>query len=521
MVNVKIPPSPTPSHHRHAGLPLLEAWLRALLRLNLRMKLILATVVLVASVLLLAISLLSHHMRNVIRDHTRQRGIAIARIFASGANLTHLKTYNYRMLQVNARLARRESRLLYVVVYDKEGKVAAHSEDASLINTHPTGAAARQSLQARNPLFRQLNHRLLDGSSEVPVFDFTVPVLSSESRLRWGTVRLGFLTDGMRQRVREIQSVILKVGLAAVVAGILGARILANRITDPVSTIAGGAVRASAGDLSHRIQVKTGDELEGLANHFNDMMDRIRQSQEERIKTEKLAAVGNMVNTIVHDCRTPITVIKGFSSLLSDHDLSSNKKQECLAFIHFEIERMERMLDEILHFARDKKTGMSVETCNLDQVLRNCCIEIQALFRDNKTRFVQKLDCDAPVAIDKDKFRRALLNIAVNAKDALKGRGTFAIRSHTRADQACIRLTDDGVGIPPHLQATLFQPFFTQGKHTGFGLGMSITRKIIEDHAGTIAVESQVGRGTSFLVSIPLAGTAVHKDEKRTTNGHK
>ena len=110
-------------------------------------------------------------------------------------------------------------------------------------------------------------------------------------------------------------------------AGIVGAWILANRITDPVSTIAGGALKASAGDLSHRIQVKTGDELEELANHFNDMMDRIRQSQEERIKTEKLAAVGTMVNTIVHDCRTPITVIKGFNSLLSDYDLSSDKKR--------------------------------------------------------------------------------------------------------------------------------------------------------------------------------------------------
>ena len=498
--------------------------MRPLPRLNLRLKLISATVLLLASVLLLAISLLSHHMRKVIRDHTRQRGIAIARIFASGANLTHLQTYNYRMLQVNAQLARRESRLLYAIVYDKEGKVAAHSENASLINTHPTGADARQSLQAEKPLFRQLHHPFRDGSSEVPVFDFSVPVLSSESGLRWGTVRLGFSTDGMKQRVWEIQGAILEIGLAAVVAGIVGAWILANRITDPVSTIAGGALKASAGDLSHRIQVKTGDELEELANHFNDMMDRIRQSQEERIKTEKLAAVGTMVNTIVHDCRTPITVIKGFNSLLSDYDLSSEKREECLAFIHFEVERMERMLDEILHFARDKKTRMSVETCNLDQVLRNCCIEIQALFGDNQTRFVQKLNCDAPVTVDKDKFRRALLNIAVNAKDALKGRGTFCIRSDTRQDRACIRLTDDGAGIPAHLQAILFQPFFTQGKRMGFGLGMSITKKIIEDHAGTIAVESQVGRGTSFLVSIPLAGTpphTLHEDERRTTNGHE
>lgn len=483
--------------------------MRAFPRINLRTKLILATVLLLASVLLPAIALLSHHMRQVIRDHTRQRGIAIARIFASGANLTHLQTYNYRMLQLNARLARRESGLLYVIVYDKEGKVAAHSEDNSLIDTYPAGAAARQSLQAGKPLFRRLRHAARDGSSFDPVLDFTVPVLSPESPGRWGTVRLGFSTDGMKQQVWEIQVVILKAGLAAAVTGILGACILANRITVPVSTIVGGALKASAGDLSHRIQVKTGDELEGLAGHFNHMMDRIRQSQEERIKSEKLAAVGTMVNTIVHDCRTPITVIKGFASVLSDFDLSADKKQECLAFIQFEVERMERMLDEILQFASDKKTCMSLETCSLDRVLRKYCIEIQALFRDNGTRFVQEFNCDAPVTIDKDKFRRALLNIAVNAKDALEGGGTFSIRTETREDQACVRLTDNGAGIPARAQATLFQPFFTQGKRTGFGLGMSITKKIIDEHSGTIAVESQVGRGTSFLVSIPLADSTL------------
>ena len=222
-------------------------------RLNLRMKLIFATVLLLASVLVLVISLLSHHMRKVIRDHTRQRGIAIARIFGSGANLTHLQTYNYRMLQINAQLAKRESSLVYAIVYDKEGKVAAHSEDGSLINTHPKEAAARQSLQAEQPLFRQLQYPAAESSSVDPVFDFTVPVRSPEPPGRWGTVRLGFSTEGMRQRVWEIQVVILKVGLSAVVAGILGACILANRITVPVSTIVRGALKASAGNLSHRI----------------------------------------------------------------------------------------------------------------------------------------------------------------------------------------------------------------------------------------------------------------------------
>ena len=481
--------------------------MRALSRLSLRAKLMLATVLLIASVLALVISLVSHSMRQVIHEMTRQRGIAIAQIFGSGTNLTHLQTYNYRMLQVNAQSAKRESRLVYAIVYDKEGKVAAHSEDGALINTNPSEKAALQSLQAEEPLFRQLELPSPAGSPPRRVFDFSVPVRTPEPPGRWGTVRLGFSTQALGQPVRETQMRILMAGLAAVVAGIVGAYCLANRITNPVSEIVRGALTAAGGDLSHRIQLRTGDELEGLANNFNYMMDQIRHNQEERIKAEKLAAVGTMVSTIVHDCRTPITVIKGFASVLSDFDVSAQQKRECLAFIRFEVERMQRMLDEILLFAAEKKTSLSLETCPLNPFLQECCIEIKQLFRGADSVFVQDLNCDALVAIDKDKMRRALLNIAVNAKEALKNQGTFRFSAEMKGNQACIRLADNGGGIPEQLREKIFQPFFTQGKSQGFGLGMSITKKIVDDHSGKITMESKVGQGTTFVVSIPVAPT--------------
>src|SRR5206468_12387938 len=128
-----------------------------------------------------------------------------------------------------------------------------------------------------------------------------------------------------------------------------------------------GSLRAAEGDLSHRIEINSGDELEGLAYSFNYMMDQIRRHQEERIKSEKMAAVGYMVNTIVHDCRTPITVIKGFASLLKDFELPREKNQECLNFIDFEVERMERMMEEILQFARNQKTPIDLEHHHFDE----------------------------------------------------------------------------------------------------------------------------------------------------------
>src|SRR4030095_14221029 len=133
--------------------------------------------------------------------------------------------------------------------------------------------------------------------------------------------------------------------------------------------------------------------------------------QEQRIKSEKMAAVGYMVNTIVHDCRTPITVIKGFASVLKDFEVPPEQEKECLDFIDFEVERMERMLDEILHFALDKKSPLKLTEDNLDRFMTECGIEISALFRDTEIHFTQNLQSNALINIDRDKLRRAILNI--------------------------------------------------------------------------------------------------------------
>ena len=297
----------------------------------------------------------------------------------------------------------------------------------------------------------------------------------------------------------------MQIGIVSLVFGLVGAALLAARMATPISKLMEGSLRAANGDLSSHIHVKSGDELESLAENFNYMMDQIKQNQEDRIKAEKMAAVGSMVNTIVHDCRTPITVIKGFASVLSDFKVTPEKEQECLNYISFEVERMEKMLDEILHFASEKRSRLTLEDQNVADFIRECCVEIDALFKDTQIQFIQELDCATTVRMDKDKLRRAILNIVMNARDALKGAGIFKLTTEVGRQYAIIRLSDNGSGIPPEIREKIFDPFFTHGKSLGFGLGMSITKEIVNDHNGQILLESERGKGTTFSIEIPLA----------------
>jgi signal transduction histidine kinase len=118
-------------------------------------------------------------------------------------------------------------------------------------------------------------------------------------------------------------------------------------------------------------------------------------------------------------------------------------------------------------------------------------------------RFAAELGYAGTVSVDLDRILRAMLNIASNALDAMEPGGTFAVRSRGQNGLVEIDLADTGRGIPAELQPRIYDPFFTHGKPRGIGLGMSITRKIVEEHGGRILLQSEMGRGTTFTVCLP------------------
>ena len=456
----------------------------------------------------LVVILVSRNMRNVIRDETLKRSLAIAKSFGAN-NLESFRAYNWFKVQQNSRNARTDNELEYLVVYDKEGLRVADTKDPRVLSPLPSEPGVRSLLAQASVVSREIEFVSDTTGSPERVFDTMVPITASDSPKPWATVQIGIATASMARSLRETQLHILQIGLASLLIGLLGAAFLGARITTPIIRLKEGSLRAASGDLSSTIHVQSGDELEALAQNFNYMMAQIKQHQEERIRAEKLAAVGYMVNTVVHDCRTPIAVIKGFASMLQEFETSPVQQREYLDFIQFEVDRMERMLDEILQYAVERKTSLVLHEESLDDFVKECCTEIKVLLKTTQIQLSSNLDCDAFVRVDRDKLRRAILNLAANAREALNGEGEIRLKTELVEDQAVIHVEDTGPGIPEDLKQKIFEPFFTHGKSLkGFGLGMSITQRIVSDHSGRIALHSQLGKGTTFSIWLPLAAAS-------------
>ena len=167
---------------------------------------------------------------------------------------------------------------------------------------------------------------------------------------------------------------------------------------------------------------------------------------------------------------------------------------------------MERMLDEILQYAVERKTSLVFHEESLDDFVKECCTEIKVLLKTTQIQLSSDLRCNALVLVDRDKLRRAILNLAANAREALKGEGEIRLKTELIDSHAVIHVEDTGSGIPEDLKQKIFEPFFTHGKSLkGFGLGMSITQRIVSDHSGRIELHSELGKGTTFSIWLPLA----------------
>ena len=228
------------------------------------------------------------------------------------------------------------------------------------------------------------------------------------------------------------------------------------------------------------------------------------QLLEERLESERLSTVGRMISTIVHDFRNPMTAIRGYAAMMEDADLDPARRHQCARLVVEETDRLNGMIDEILEFTRGGPIRLRRRPVGMEELLAKLQRLIEPDMSSRGIRFSLDLGYAGTVSVDLDRFLRAMLNIASNALDAMEPGGTFAVRSRGRDGLVEIDLADTGRGIPLELQPRIYEPFFTHGKPRGIGLGMSITRKIVEEHGGRIRLESEVGRGTTFTVRLPV-----------------
>ena len=485
--------------------------------LTLRTKFILVVNLLVVLLVGSAAFLMELRQRNAIVEEVKKRALILARGLAD-ASANSLVTYNYVGVEQSLAVATRSPDVVYAVVLDKEGNIAASSVRSAPIQWLLAGTDVTPPPAGTDPIIRQ---RRIPGSSDETVYDVWVPVAIEGSDQRWGTARVGVSLESMHQEIARTRWQIAAIGLISLVVGSLSSIVLAQRITKPLQALTRGVAAVGHGDLTQRIDIQTKDELGELAHAFNDMtaqLARVRDLEERLRRADRLAALGTMAAGIAHDIRNPLTSILIFSQLMSLHHDDPDVRQKFDRVVPRELERVQGVIEDMMELARP--AALNLEPTNLNEVLTQALELYEEQAATQGVKVAREFDPDLPFCnADRKRLHRCISNLLANAIQAMAKGGDLAVHTSLVSDvpaaaspsagappDAMIRVTiaDTGQGIQPDRLSRIFDPFYTT-KEKGLGLGMAITHRIVEDHTGTIDVQSQVGLGTTFTIHLPVS----------------
>jgi nitrogen fixation/metabolism regulation signal transduction histidine kinase len=230
----------------------------------------------------------------------------------------------------------------------------------------------------------------------------------------------------------------------------------------------------------------------------------LKRNREELIRYEREVAWNEMAKQVVHEIKNPLTPMKLAIQHLRQtyHDRVAGFEdvlESVTKTVMEQIDALSRIASEFATFARMPRKKVAL--CHINDVLQ----EVVQLFAQHEgVRFDVQFSYDVPpVLADRGELRRALINIVRNAIQAMGGKGSIIVTTEPRENHVLMTVRDDGPGIPEEVRSRLFQPNFST-KTEGMGLGLAIVKKTIEDLRGTIAIESELGKGTTVLVTLPV-----------------
>lgn len=247
---------------------------------------------------------------------------------------------------------------------------------------------------------------------------------------------------------------------------------------------------------------KTAQGLERSCRALAEQSQRIIAIEEQLRRAERLSTLGEMAAVLAHEVRNPLASIRGSAEILRDDYAAENPKYEFLELQIKETERLNRVVEDFLRLARSDKPAR-LQPCNLQEELETIITLASGEARERQVQ-LQLLPGkeQALVQADGDKLRQAFLNIIINALQATAAGGQVTISIAEEGDDYRLNFCDNGSGISATELGQIFEPFYTT-KQDGTGLGLAVTRKIIEQHNGTITMKSKPAAGTRVVVTLP------------------
>lgn len=452
------------------------------------------TAFIVSGVILLAVQ---REQRMIVQE-IEQKGTILADTLAM-ASVNALVSNDYSTLKRFLGAAMRDPDITYAMVLDPTGVIKMHS-DLREIGRYVSDDISVRALDADEVLVQ-----LLPGGADGPVYDVSAPIVAAGRRV--GVLRLGLSPRGMQTALRRSRTEVALIGLAALVLGIGGAIVLARRISRPLQELVAGARAVARGDLTWRARVGTRDEVGEVAAAFSFMTESLRIQIEDRVRTERLVILGTLAAGIAHEVRNPLEAIKGAAQIIggSSEDPTVRKFTR---IIKDEVTELGRFLDGFLGFARP--APLRLESVTANSLVEETLELLDPLCGDRGITLIRELtEPLPPVTADAQQVKQVLMNLCLNAIQAMPdgGRLTVVARPTATDGQGGMELSvcDTGSGVAESIRNKIFEPFVTT-KAGGSGLGLAVSRSIVERHGGRIWMTTEEGRGTTFTVWLPKTG---------------
>ena len=277
---------------------------------------------------------------------------------------------------------------------------------------------------------------------------------------------------------------------------------IGKNLSEPIKDLVGFTEQVAEGNLDEQCEVKTHDEIGDLTLAFNQMTQELKQSRDKLIQAERLATAGKMSASFAHEIRNPLSSMRMLSQMLMQEPEMPDEQRQSLQYILEEIERIDNIVKRLMDFARP--TMLNLEQQPLVSALKAVLALMEANLTHHQIHLVSKLAPNLPdFQFDSDKIKQAFMNVVLNAMEAMSQGGTLTVTTFKQEDAVCIKVTDTGIGISAEDIEHLFEPFFTR-KEKGTGLGLANVKRILEEHNGTVEIESIPNEGTTVSLWLPL-----------------
>lgn len=317
--------------------------------------------------------------------------------------------------------------------------------------------------------------------------------------------------DQATEFLRSLNRLLLALGAVTLLLGAGLIVLISNAVTRPLGKLVSGVHALQQGDYSYPLVEHGSREVAEVIGSFRRMRDTLQQTQRELVNAERMAMIGQMAGSISHDMRHQLSAVFANAEFLCGTKLTTAEREELFGEIRVAVNEMTDLVDSMLEFSRTQQT-LHAAPGNLVTVLEHAIRTVKS-HPEHRNCDITLCSCEVhPGFFDAKRLERAFYNLLLNAVEAVAAQtdGEERVQVIVMQDdrQITTRIIDTGPGIPPEVANTLFDPFVGFGKEHGTGLGLTIARKVLQDHGGDVVIESTARGRTVFIATIPVLGTA-------------